>query len=304
MQEFSPEWATLAAEFVAFAFRTDMAGQFTWVVPHKRVGGSADSLRGQAATSLLVAAEEDPFFPGRRLFQAPYQMWDAAGNAIPIVISCAPLRDAAGTVIGTTGLALFCDGSRAISARQHTLDQRWRWRVDAATGLFTEIAFVDEVARRIERLLQEGRSGTLLLARLTDGPPNPGPRTEAEMLLALGELLRAAVRPTDVCGRMDNGDFAVWLDGADQFTAAERAEDLRRQAPHILADSVDAISGDKPPRISQVITPYPLNSLETIEQMLLRARDGMEVLTRNNPGAWGMAPPFADASAVNLNAGQ
>ena len=51
------------------------------------------------------------------------------------------------------------------------------------------------------------------------------------VLVEVAELLRNTVRPTDLVARLHGDRFAVWLDGADSFTGAERAEALRLHLP-------------------------------------------------------------------------
>jgi GGDEF domain-containing protein len=48
-------------------------------------------------------------------------------------------------------------------------------------------------------------------------------------------LLRATFRPADLLGQLGSGQFAVWLDGADDLAAAERAETLRLEGTRKLA---------------------------------------------------------------------
>lgn len=115
-------------------------------------------------------------------------------------------------------------------------------RNDPLTGLLNRRAFLEDVARRIDRLDREELNGTLLLIDLDDFAPlgRLGAELGDEALLLMTRLLRAAVRPADLLARLGGGGFAAWMDGADELTSAERAEMLRIQAPQELASLITA----------------------------------------------------------------
>ncbi len=112
-------------------------------------------------------------------------------------------------------------------------------RNDPLTGLFNRRAFADELTRRIDRLEREQLPGTLMIIDV-DGlerlNKSAGLDTGDAALSALASLLRATFRPADLLGRLGSDEFAAWLDGADDFAAAERAEALRVGGASILAD--------------------------------------------------------------------
>ena len=107
-------------------------------------------------------------------------------------------------------------------------------------------------ARRFDRLDRDGLYGTLLVVGL-DG---------LRRLNAEGGRLRRAtppwsppaaalnngVRPTDVTARLSGDLFALWLDGADHFAAAERAEVLARSGVLLAARNDGARAGKGPER--------------------------------------------------------
>ncbi len=102
--------------------------------------------------------------------------------------------------------------------------------IDRLTGLPNRLYFLDEIDRHIERLDKDDLPGTLLLVDL-DGlqQVNEGYGREAGdwLLSRTATLLRAMVRPADLVARVGDDEFALWLDGTDHLTAAERAENLR-----------------------------------------------------------------------------
>ena len=111
-------------------------------------------------------------------------------------------------------------------------------RADTLTGLLNRGTFLDELARRIDRLDREDLPGTLMIVDvdgLKQASERFGEDVGDEVLTGVGALLRRLVRPTDLVARLGGDEFALWLDGADQLTAAERAEALRIDADGSLA---------------------------------------------------------------------
>ena len=101
--------------------------------------------------------------------------------------------------------------------------------IDRLTSLPNRTFFLGEVNRHIDRLEQDGSSGTMLLVDL-DGlrriNASHGRAAGDELLIRTATLLRAMVRPVDMVARVGGDEFAVWLDGMDHMTAAERAVGL------------------------------------------------------------------------------
>jgi GGDEF domain-containing protein len=112
------------------------------------------------------------------------------------------------------------------------------------------------------------------------------PHMESEAVLSIVELLRAIFRPTDLLGQISERIFAIWMDGADHLTAAERAEALRRHAEPLLIDAIAAPLQPGQPLITQAITTRPAGSTETVAALLARARQTLEQVHRQRPGNW------------------
>ena len=115
-------------------------------------------------------------------------------------------------------------------------------RTDPLTGLLNRRAFLDEVARRVERLEREELPGTLMFIDLDNFKALNdcrGHDVGDEALCLTASLLRQTVRPSDLVARFGGDEFAIWMDGADELTAAERAESLRLGGPRALAHLVE-----------------------------------------------------------------
>jgi diguanylate cyclase (GGDEF)-like protein len=108
--------------------------------------------------------------------------------------------------------------------------------LDRLTSLPNRRWFLDESDRHIDRLDLDGSHGTLILIDIDDlrGVNLALGREQGDrVLVRTAGQLRAMVRPSDVVARVGADEFAIWLDGMDHLTAAERAESLcsRRLVP-------------------------------------------------------------------------
>lgn len=154
---------------------------------------------------------------------------------------------------------------------------------DTLTGLLNRDAFTVEVNRRLDRLDAEGLSATLMVVGLDRfGEINRahGPERGDDALRQAAHVLRDAVRPTDLVARLGGDVFALWLDGADQFAAAERAEVLCQKGVAVtLVDSIQL-------QVSVGLTTRPSRSFETIETLLEQAHAALAAIKLAGGGRW------------------
>jgi diguanylate cyclase (GGDEF)-like protein len=163
-------------------------------------------------------------------------------------------------------------------------------RTDPLTGLLNRRAFLDEMARHIDRLDREEQTGTLLFADLDCFKPvndRLGHEIGDQVLLQTAHTLRDAVRPSDLAARLGGDEFALWIDGADHLTTAERAENLCCDVP----DRLHTIVGDECPcpTISIGIATRAAGSGEAIDHLLRRADLAMYEAKRTGRGHWRVA---------------
>ncbi|MGE0225044.1 MAG: GGDEF domain-containing protein [Acetobacteraceae bacterium] len=158
---------------------------------------------------------------------------------------------------------------------------------DRLTGLPNRLYFLDETDRRIERLTLDQGPGTLIFVSLDnlESLLRAHGRDAAQWAVTvIASLLRAAVRPTDVVARVGRDDFAVWLDGVDHMTAAERAEALSNRRL-TLPDSV--VPGSvAAPSLSIGIASRTNDGGEDARMLLRRARDAALQVREDGGGGW------------------
>ncbi len=101
--------------------------------------------------------------------------------------------------------------------------------IDRLTGLPNRRWFLDEADRHIDRLDQDGTIGTLFLVDIDELRRinlTLGRAQGDRVLVRMASQLRGMVRPGDLVARVGADEFAIWQDGMDHLTAAERAETL------------------------------------------------------------------------------
>jgi diguanylate cyclase (GGDEF)-like protein len=163
-------------------------------------------------------------------------------------------------------------------------------RTDPLTGLLNRRAFMDELARRFDRLEVDGLPGSLVFVDLDNFKAlndSRGHDVGDEALHAAAQVLRASVRPTDLVARLGGDEFALWLDGADELAAAERAEHLRTAGPLALAHFAPA--GVPPITFSIGVAGRWPGRGEDAEALLERADRAMYAVKRNGRGHWRVA---------------
>lgn len=155
--------------------------------------------------------------------------------------------------------------------------------VDALTGLLNRDSFVQEISRRLDRLDAEGLSATLMvvgLDRFEAVNQRAGYESGDVLLKGASQLLRDAVRPTDLAARLGGDVFALWLDGADQFAAAERAENLCKSGVGLDLEQPVHV------RLSIGLTTRPTRSFESIETLLEQAHAALGAIKLAGGGRW------------------
>jgi hypothetical protein len=247
-------WLTIAAMLADLAFETDCEGRFTAFPPGQVLGYPPARLLGTAASSLLFPAlksrsTEDSAAAFKAIiatvcaecvgWQGKVRLAPAVGNSVLYRLSLAPRITSDGTVAGTYGLLFDLAGLDLDVPASQLHGGQINTMLDHETGLWTAKTFAEESARRFDRLDVEELPGTLIFL----GFGRAEPQLHGAIAMRLAEELRDIVRPTDLLGRMDATTIALWCDGMDHLTGAERAARFCKQFPPILPGNAIVTAG-------------------------------------------------------------
>jgi diguanylate cyclase (GGDEF)-like protein len=161
---------------------------------------------------------------------------------------------------------------------------------DPLTGLLNRRAFMEEIQRHCTRLDREASPGTLLFIDMDQFKAvndRMGHAMGDKVLVRLADLLRKLVRPSDLVARLGGDEFAVWLSGADQMIAAERADYLCKTAPAELSCIVPQAFPDL--GLSIGIAMRSAGSEQSIEDLLRRADMAMYAVKHAGRNHWKVA---------------
>jgi diguanylate cyclase (GGDEF)-like protein len=160
--------------------------------------------------------------------------------------------------------------------------------IDRLTGLPNRRWFLDESDRHIDRLDLDGTVGTLLLVDIDDlrGVNLAlGQEQGDRVMVRMANQLRAMVRPSDIVARVGADEFAVWHDGMDHLTAAERAESLCTR--RLFED----LPEDHTVTFSIGIASRRPGSAEDVRTLLRRARMAAREVKTVGGGGWRVSQP-------------
>ena len=160
--------------------------------------------------------------------------------------------------------------------------------IDRLTRIPNRHWFLEEADRHIERLDLDVAVGTLLLIDIDDLRRvnlTLGRAQGDRVLVHMASQLRAMVRPSDLVARVGADEFAVWQDGMDHLTAAERADSLCTRR---LFQDLPAGHGVT---ISVGIASRGPGSAEDIRALLRRAHMAAREVKAKGGGGWRVGHP-------------
>jgi hypothetical protein len=232
----SAGWLAVAAMLADLAFETDCAGRFTAFGPGKALGHPTFRLLGTEVAGLLAPAQPGEGECFTKIFaticqdcvgwQGHVRLTRADGSAARYRLTLAP-RLLSGMILGAYGLLFELETSPPTPPEDSIPTPP---RLDPETSLWTAPIFCDELARRFDRLDVEEHPGTLIYLGFTAAAADLiGP-----VAMRIDGELRDVVRPTDLLGRVDAKIIALWCDGMDHLTGAERAARFCTQLPVLL----------------------------------------------------------------------
>lgn len=186
----------------------------------------------------------------------------------------------------------------AIEQVTHHESLRRLSRTDALTGLLNRRAFFEEVAGRLDLAERRERAGALVYVDLDNFKlvnDLLGHQKGDEALRAVAEMLMDNARSGDLVARLGGDEFALWLDGADEAGAVNKANELLAQTEALSKP----YSADKkqPLGLSLGIAPYFSGENVSLEQLIGRADLAMYQAKRGGKGGYHIAARTPEAVA-------
>jgi GGDEF domain-containing protein len=268
------------------AFETDTEGRFIAFGGSDVLGHPSAQLLGTQSAALFEGPSGafDMIFAAicadRVAWHGSVLITRADGRLSFYRLALAPKLDERGAVVAIYGLL------QDIGAQEHSLPPRGSTPeagaraakiLDSETGIWSAASFIEQASRRFDRLDVEDKPGTLLFLGFRRAPRN----LHTPIAMRMIEELREIIRPTDLLGRIDQTTIALWCDGMDHLTGAERAARFCKQMPTILPGSVMVAVG--------LVTRWP-NSGDDPDAMIGRAglalRDADMITERDGTGSW------------------
>lgn len=163
-------------------------------------------------------------------------------------------------------------------------------RTDSLTGLFNRRAFMEELERRHKRLTRDNLSAALLFADLDNFKKVNDVHGHAAgdaALLTVRDMLIGSTRPTDLIARLGGDEFAIWLEGATQKVAVDKA----RLLMDMSASELVPLSGspDSPLGLSVGIAVHNPGGMETLDDLMARADHAMYRVKHAGKGGFAVA---------------
>lgn len=148
-------------------------------------------------------------------------------------------------------------------------------RTDPLTGLLNRRAFMDELARAMERTARSGETSAVLYMDLDNFKTVNDLYGHAEgdnVLKRIAQILRSSTRRYDSVARLGGDEFAIWMENIDR-------ESIRRRIGAIIENSQDLFdkksSAKTPLGLSVGVALHQLGPPETPAQILRRADAAM-----------------------------
>lgn len=148
-------------------------------------------------------------------------------------------------------------------------------RTDSLTGLLNRRAFMDELARAMERTRRGGATSAVLYMDLNNFKAVNDRHGHAEgdnVLKQLSRILRGSTRRYDFVARLGGDEFAIWMENIEKKSLRHRTRAIIQGSQALFGAS--AATG-KPLGLSIGVALQRPDSPETPEQILKRADAAM-----------------------------
>jgi GGDEF domain-containing protein len=280
-------WLGQAAALADVAFELDSEGRFLAFGDDVVFGYDAESLIGVPANALfnVPAGAFDSVIadlaaqPGAWLGKIAIRQASGSVSMFRLALAAKPAKTPTHCIAGllTDLEAPLIDISYTEASEIEDAAIQVSRLLCPNTGLWSLASFIEQTARRFDRLDVEDRPGTLLCL----GFSRASAALQTPVALRLTEELREIIRPTDLLGRIAPAIIALWCDGMDHLTGAERAARFCKYLPTTVPGHILISAG--------VATRWPGNADDPetmIERAGLALRDAEAATDRDAIGRW------------------
>jgi diguanylate cyclase (GGDEF)-like protein len=166
----------------------------------------------------------------------------AEGHRVPVLVRCAPLRDAGGAIVGAVETFSSELGVRA--AREQLSELRRAARTDALTGVGNRAHVQGRLRALVAEHAERPGEAAVLMAdvdRFKRVNDTYGHEVGDRVLRMVASTLRTNVRTSDTVGRWGGEEFVVLLGGVHEAGALRRVADKLRS---LVATSRLDVGGD------------------------------------------------------------
>ncbi len=276
-----------------FAWETKPDGRFGFVSPRGALGYSARELEGHVPEEFAAAYSPEHPRPSRWPFTAQEAMSGVEvflrfkdGAVGCFEVSCMPAKDAAGAWSGARGVARDVTEARErVEALRRAHKQlNALANTDGLTGLLNRRAFIEELEKRLARHYRNRLVGTLIYFDLDNFKKvndQRGHQAGDEVLKAVAEAARHALRVVDLASRIGGDEFLLWLEETGPDAAKSIADRLMEAAAGI--SKVWGVEG-YPLGFSIGAVFARLDMPESAESLIARADAAMYVAKKGGKG--------------------
>ncbi len=276
------DWLRVAALLGDAAFELDIECRFIAFGAACMFGYQTPGLLGRRAADILVSdgkalreilgtvRDECLIWHGRM------NVLHADGAARTCRLALAPKVNGNGRVAGLFGLLIDLTAQELLPPPP-MLEGPPDRALDPKTGLWSAASFIDQASRRFDRLDVETQPGTLLFIGFGRAPLN----MQTPTAMRIADELREIVRPTDLIGRINQTTIALWCDGMDHLTGAERAACFCKQMPAALPENTLISVG--------LVTRWPGSAddaASVMERASFALKDAYAATARDANGSW------------------
>jgi hypothetical protein len=282
------DWLAVASLLSDASFELDLDFHFTGFGAASVFGHATAALIGKPAMALLAGAGGEfneilaKVLHDELVWQGHVTVMAADGTPHTCRLAVAPKLNAYGKRLGLYGL-LTDMAAPELAVAPPPLDGIPVDRaLDLETGIWSAASFVEQASRRFDRLDVESQPGTLLFL----GFGRATPMLQAPTAMRLADELREIVRPTDLLGRINRTTIALWCDGMDHLTGAERAARFCKHMPASLPDQTLVCVG--------LVTRWPGSTDDPatlLDRAALALKDAYAATARDANGSWRVWQP-------------